>query len=279
MKVNNTLVDFFQFQKSGTSFDPNEYHRMNPDIFKTYFSGYCKKTDEKLFTAKERYFNDYSRIEKINEILPEVIEKVATKGESYFGFSLDVSIHIFVGLYASNAFVDHRAEIYLAVEKLPLDSELLEIIIAHEMVHSYHYHILGRGGIEWKAIDWLDARNSVYLEGVATYFSQKLVQGHPQSVYYSYDRSGEEWLTFCNNNYSKIASAFLADAEGHSNNMEREWLRLSGGEHFGYNRLGYFLGTLFVSDLCKELPESKVLELLAEDRVSMEMNHWLQKLV
>lgn len=75
---------------------------------------------------------------------------------------------------------------------MPLDSELLEIIIAYEMIHSYHYHILGYAGIDWRSIDWLDARNSIYLKGVATYLSQKLVPVHPQSVYFSYDRSGEE---------------------------------------------------------------------------------------
>lgn len=61
--------------------------------------------------------------------------------------------------------------------------------------------------------------------------------------------------------------------------LEREWLSLSGGEHFGYSRLGYFLGTEFVVSLCKRVPEANVLRLLAKDEVSTEMDYWLKELV
>lgn len=262
-----------------TSLNLDDYYETYSNIFQTYFGGYCKKTNEKLSAAKERYVEDINRMEEIRQVLPSIVEKVAAKGQSYFGFSLDIPIHLFVGLYASNAFVDHQAHMYLAIEKLPVDKELLEIIITHEMIHSYHYHVLGYEGIDWNAINWQDARNSMYLEGVATYLSQKLVPGHPKSRYFSYDYDGEKWLSYCKSNREKIASTLLNDLKRQTKNLEREWLRLSGGEHFGYNRLGYFLGTEFVTSLCKRIPEAKVLRLLASDEVSTEMDYWLKELV
>lgn len=274
MKIDNATENFFRLIKSNDSLDLNDYHKEHPDIFNTYFNGYCKKTDVKMAKSIERYSEDYSRLEKVIKMLPHVIEKVAAKGERHFGFSINVPVHIFVGIYGSNAFVDHQAEIYLAVEKLPSDPGLLEIIVAHEMVHSYHYHLLGNAGIDWNSIDWLDARNSMYLEGVATSISEKLVPGYSKSVYFSYDEQGEEWLSFCHDNHLRLADAFLIDFKNGSVNMEREWFRLSGGQQFGYSRIGYYLGTVFVTDLCRKLSEREILTLLAKGSVSKAVDCW-----
>ncbi|WP_100013064.1 aminopeptidase [Lentibacillus sediminis] len=216
-------------------------------------------------------------MKEVAAVLPGVIEELSEKGESYFGFSLPVSAHIFTGLYASNAFVDHQMEMYFAIEKLSQDPSLLRVIVAHEMIHSYHYHLLGHAGIDWQAIDWSDVRNSLYLEGVATYLSEKLVPGHPQHVYFSYEDEGEDWLDFCKQNHKKIAAAFLADLDSENVNMEKEWLRLSGGQHFGYNRLGYYLGTTLVRDLLEELQEEEMLKMLAEKDVAGEVDRWLRQ--
>lgn len=279
MRINDTIPDFLQLFKTHPPVNLEGYYEKHAHVFKTYFGGYCNKTHEKLLSAKERYEVDSNKINKIYQMLPNIIDKVARKGESYFGFSLDKPIHLFVGLYASNAFVDHQAQMYLAIEKLPEEQELLEIIVTHEMIHSYHYHILGRGGIDWRAIDWQDVRNSIYLEGVATYLSKKLVPGHPISSYFSYDYNGDEWLTFCKNHLREIANALLKDLRSQRSNLAREWLKLSGGEHFGYSRLGYFLGTEFVNRLCKELSEDEVLKLLATDKVSIRMDEWIREVV
>ncbi|MEN1970176.1 aminopeptidase [Lentibacillus sp. N15] len=278
MKVNDTTKDFFRLYEADLPFDLHEYHKLYPSIFSTYFNGYCKKTSERLLVAKKRYFEDYSRLKKVNRLLPSVIDKVVTKGESFFGFSLNVPAHILVGLYASNAFVDHQTEVYFAIEKLQPDPELLEIIVAHEIIHSYHYHILDRAGINWNIIDWSDVRNSMYLEGIATYFSQKLVPGYPQSYYFSYDKNGKDWLSYCQNHQLIIAEAFLADLDNQPNEMEREWFRLSGGQRLGYNRLGYFLGTAFVHNLCNKLSDHEIFTLLAQNKASIAVNKWFQKL-
>lgn len=252
---------------------------MYTELFKTYFNGYCKKTPKKITSATERYADDASNLKKVTALLPDIIKKFATTAASYFVFSIDITAHIFVGLYAPNAFVDHRADIYFAVEKLLPDPDLLEVIVTHEFIHSYHYHLLGRAGIDWEAIDWSDVRNSMYLEGVATYLSQKLVPGHTQSVYFSYNLGGEDWLSFCQRHQPQIGAAFLADLAKQPQAMEKGWFRLSGGQRFGYSRVGYFLGTAFVAGLCKELPVAEVLTLLADNRVSEKADDWLRGIV
>lgn len=125
-------------------------------------------------------------------------------------------------------------------------------------------------------MNWKDCAASIYLEGVATYFSQKLVPGHKESVYFSYDEDGEEWLAYCKAHRSEIAQVFLKDMEEETEGMEKEWLRLSGGQRLRFNRLGYFLGTAFVQDLRGRFSESDVLLLLAQGDVSEEVERWLR---
>lgn len=275
MRINDTTEYFLKLYEKDANFNLNEYHQRFPNVFRSYFNGYCKKSDERMVTSSERYHADLPEIKRIRNLLPEVIEKVVERCQAYFGFSIDVPIHIFVGLYASNAFVDHHSAIYLAVEKLHPDSVLLEVILTHEMVHSYHNHLLDQAGIDWLSIDWNDIQNSIYREGIATYFSQLISPGHKESIYYSYDYNGDAWLSFCKNHIMEISESFIIDIKNKATNMEQEWLRLSGGKHFGYNRLGYFLGTAFVHNLCKKMPEAEVLALLANNKASAAFDSWI----
>ncbi len=45
---------------------------------------------------------------------------------------------------------------------------------------------------------------------------------------------------------------------------EKEWFRLSGGSYFGYNRLGYFLGTAFVTYFVQAFGENEALTFLEQ---------------
>ncbi|WP_100013065.1 hypothetical protein [Lentibacillus sediminis] len=59
MKINNTTEDFFRMYEADTSFQLDDYHQHHLEIFTTYFHSYCKKTEQKLTAAKERYPQDY----------------------------------------------------------------------------------------------------------------------------------------------------------------------------------------------------------------------------
>ncbi len=109
--------------------------------------------------------------------------------------------------------------------------------------------------------EWTDASVSLYREGVATYLSKQIVKDLSESVYYSDNSDGEPWLQCYKENEEEIKKRFLQDyVEGWTDKKGKEWFRLSGGDYFGYNRLGYFLGTAFVKYLVQTFGESKTLD-------------------
>ncbi len=60
---------------------------------------------------------------------------------------------------------------------------------------------------------------------------------------------------------------------------EKEWFRLSGGRYFGYNRLGYFLGTSYMEDLVAHLDEEKALNFWCSQDLKSSVMNWLQGLM
>lgn len=276
MQLNHTVQAFLNHFPYEQESQIENYHHLYPEVFETYFNGYCRKTDDKMTAAMDKYLDDLERIKAISRLMPGTIEDIKEITETYFGFPIDVPVHLFVGLYATNAFVDHRSHIYFALEQLTPDPGLLKVVTAHEFIHSYHYHILEKAGIEWSAVDWRSGCPSIYLEGVATFLSRKLVPGHHESVYYSYNRQGEDWLSFCKSHRSEIARILLRDLQQVSPSIDKEWLKMSGGSFFGFNRLGYFLGTEFVSNLFDQMTEVEMLHLLAGGDLKNKMMEWLR---
>ncbi|HET7616537.1 MAG TPA: hypothetical protein VFK27_06195 [Bacillales bacterium] len=269
MEINDRAGEFFQQSRL------SDYHSDNPQIFDIYFNSYCRNTEVKLSKAVRRYKQDSETMKTVLRILPEVISTAVAKAEDHFGFSIDAGIHLFVGIYASNAFVDHRGEIYFAIEQLPADRGMLEIIAVHEIIHSYHYRLLSEAGMKWQKENWDDGYALMYLEGVATEFSEQLVPGYPACCYYTYDYDGESWLDFCKSNEAEILRAFFGDAKEHHVNMTREWFRFSGGARFGQPRLGYYVGKLFVRHLRKSRTERETLQLLAYEDLRKSFREWL----
>lgn len=171
----------------------------------------------------------------------------------------------------------YKYSVFLAIEKLPSLEEYVKVIVAHEIAHIYHnYILLEQTETNWESIPLMNGITSMYLEGVATYISKRLVPDMPESVYYSYDDSGEDWFSFCRGNQKEIARAFLEISNWDIDGL-REWFRLSGGKIFGYTRLGYFLGTVFIEDKLKEIDEYKIYTLLADESFLSIGNQWLEK--
>src|SRR5699024_10388420 len=110
MQINNTTGDFFKLYQSDSEFDIETYQHLHPEIFHTYFKGYCKKTPEKIQAATDNYTADYNKLKKVAALLPDVIQKAERRMKAYFGFHIDACVHIFTGIYASNAFVDHSMD-------------------------------------------------------------------------------------------------------------------------------------------------------------------------
>ncbi|WP_367888620.1 DUF5700 domain-containing putative Zn-dependent protease [Bacillus wiedmannii] len=280
--INNTIPSFLKLLESNDIglCDLNKYYNRYPEIFKEYFKFHCPKTEERLCSAIEKYLAKLEDIHIISETLPRIIQEVSKSYYIQFGFNIDLTYHIFVGGFGSNAFVEREiiGDIFFAAEKLSPDSNHLRVIVAHEIGHIYHNVMLQNDGIDWGKAEWADATVNLYREGVATYLSKQIMKGLNESVYYSYNNDGERWLQCYIENEKQIKNRFLEDyIEGWTFEKEKEWFRLSGGQYFGYNRLGYFLGTAFVEYVVQTLGESEVFTFWNKHNLKSSVINWLSK--
>ncbi|QHT63169.1 aminopeptidase [Paenibacillus lycopersici] len=278
MEIRDTTNHFFELYSNGKlSFDlldENYYKRF--EHFEDYFRTHCAKTKGRIEESIEKYDNDIHKIRRVADFLPRIIQEVYASAALYFGFEVNIDFNLFVGAYGSNAYA-YKYSVFLAIEKLPSLEEYVKVIVAHEIAHIYHnYILLEQTETNWESIPLMNGITSMYLEGVATYISKRLVPDMPESVYYSYDDSGEDWFSFCRGNQKEIARAFLEISNWDIDGL-REWFRLSGGKIFGYTRLGYFLGTIFIEDKLKEIDEYKIYTLLADESFLSIGNQWLEK--
>lgn len=280
--INNTIPSFFKLWES-TDIELavlNQYFTSHPEIFEEYFKYHCPKTKERLSNAINLYPAKIEDIRIIAETLPTIIQEITNKYRNKYSFDVNMKFHIFVGAFGSNAFVEREimGDIFFAVEKLSPDLNHLRVMVAHEIGHIYHNVMLQNNGMDWEKAEWTDAAVNLYREGVATYVSKQIVKGLNESVYYSYDDDGERWLQYCIENEEQIKKRFLKDyIEGWTFEKEKEWFRLSGGQYFGYNRLGYFLGTAFVEYVAQALGESEVFTFWNKHNLKRSVMDWLSK--
>lgn len=283
MKIVDRTPAFFNLSNHSEwsrEFLEEHYYQLYPEIFSLYFSNHCPRTDERINSAIERYTDDMEQMKEVAAKLPGIIKKIMRDFKNYFGVELDLQFNIFVGAYGSNAFVEQKVigQIYFAVEKLSPDSKHLEVIVAHEISHVYHNYLSDQAHLNWSEVEWGHGTNSLFYEGVATYISQQIVKEAEESIYFSYNDLGEEWLAYAKENQSLIASAFLKDVQsGWTFEQEREWFRLSGGSYFGYNRLGYYLGTAFLHDLVKEVGEEQAITYWTAGKIKDKVIAWLEQ--
>ncbi|PIE96370.1 aminopeptidase [Bacillus fungorum] len=280
--INNTIPSFLKLWES-TDVELtvlNQYFTSYPEIFEEYFKYHCPKTKERLSNAINLYPTKVEDIRIIAETLPTIIQVITNEYHNKFNFDVNMKFHLFVGAFGSNAFVEREiiGDIFFAAEKLSPDSNHLHVIVAHEIGHIYHNVMLQNDGMDWGKAEWTDAAVSLYREGIATYLSKQIVKGLNESVYYSYDNDGERWLQYCIENEEQIKDRFWEDyIEGWTLEKEKEWFRLSGGQYFGYNRLGYFLGTAFVEYVAQALGESEVFTFWNKHNLKSSVMDWLSK--
>ncbi|CUB10882.1 hypothetical protein BN2127_JRS1_02668 [Bacillus cereus] len=280
--VNNTIPSFLKLWESNEVELAvlNQYFNSHPEIFEEYFKYHCPKTTDRLSNAINLYPAKIEGIRIIAESFPIIIQEITNEYRNKYSFDVNMKFHIFVGAFGSNAFVEREiiGDIFFAVEKLSPDLKHLRVIVAHEIGHIYHNVMLQNNGMDWEKAEWTDAAVNLYREGVATYVSKQIVKGLNESVYYSYDDDGERWLQYCIENEEQIKKRFLKDyIEGWTFEKEKEWFRLSGGQYFGYNRLGYFLGTAFVEYVAQALGESEVFTFWNKHNLKRDVMDWLSK--
>ncbi|MGG3538576.1 aminopeptidase [Bacillus tropicus] len=280
--INNTIPSFLKLWES-TDIELavlNQYFTSHPEIFEEYFKYHCPNTNERLSNAIKQYPAKIEDIRIITKTLPIIIQEITNEYRNKYHFDVNMKFHIFVGGFGYNAFVEREiiGDIFFAAEKLSPDSNHLRVIVAHEIGHIYHNVMLQNDGMDWEKAEWADAAVNLYREGVATYFSKQIMKGLDESVYYSYDNDGERCLQYYIENEEQIKKRFLEDyIEGWTFEKEKEWFRLSGGQYFGYNRLGYFLGTTFVECVAQTLGESEGFTFWNRHNLKRGVMDWLSK--
>ena len=280
--INNTIPSFLKLWES-TDIELavlNQYFTSHPEIYEEYFKYHCPNTNERLSNAIKQYPAKIEDIRIITKTLPIIIQEITNEYRNKYHFDVNMKFHIFVGGFGSNAFVEREiiGDIFFAAEKLSPDSNHLRVIVAHEIGHIYHNVMLQNDGMDWEKAEWADAAVNLYREGVATYFSKQIMKGLDESVYYSYDNDGERCLQYYIENEEQIKKRFLEDyIEGWTFEKEKEWFRLSGGQYFGYNRLGYFLGTAFVECVAQTLGESEGFTFWNRHNLKRGVMDWLSK--
>lgn len=283
MTIDNRIPSFltmFDSKKQLTLADLEEYFSENELIFKDYFPIHCPKTKERLLMAIDKYDDKIQDIRTISNTLPSIVEEMEKRFQKVFQLDLALRHVLMVGTFGSNAFVtrDDRRKIFLAVEKLSAKREHLDVIVAHEIGHVTHFALATRQGLDWSTVEWGHGLTTLFTEGAATYISKKIVPGLQESVYFTYDDAGDPWVTCYEKNKSEIKRRFLADvAEEWDMVKEKEWFRLRGGNYFGYERLGYLLGTDYVEQLVEKLGEEEALTFWNGNDVKADILQWLDK--
>lgn len=283
MQIENNIPVFLEFWESSEQprlADLESYLNEHSKIYEKYFPMHCPRTDERLTAALQKYEGKMDDIRAISDSLPAIIEEVDEKFERTFGLGLELSFKLMVGTFGSNAFVtkDNRREIYFAVEKLSAERDHLKVITAHEIGHVTHFALATRDGMDWSAVDWGHGLTNLFMEGAATYLSKRIVPELQKPVYFSFDDEGDPWVKCYEENKSELKRRFLEDASGDWDmEKEREWFRLSGGAYFGYNRLGYVLGTDYVEQLVGRIGEDAALTFWNGNDLKADILEWLRK--
>lgn len=265
MKIHNTVPYFLE------NFEPSEqflkqYHQMFQSSFKEYFLYHCKNADEKIRIAVEKYPMNFNDIKTINDKIEPLIHQIVSTYEQRYHVKFTKDVHIIVGAYGSNAFTHRQIipEVTFCVERLSPIDEHLKVIIAHEFGHALHNLLSDKEGMDWSKIDWSHPYTWLFQEGCATYFSKQVTVAN-EAVYFSYDDRGDAWLQFANCNKKEIISTFMEDMKNfEANVIFREWFSINGGTHFGFTRLGYFIGYHIVSRLVEKYNEQQAVTLWKE---------------
>ncbi|WP_285397317.1 hypothetical protein [Lysinibacillus sp. fls2-241-R2A-57] len=210
MFIHDTVTDFTNSYLPTIDY-LKEYYEKHASHFEEYFLYHCHNVDEKMTTAIPKHQEKISALIEIKDKMPKLINDIARDYEEMYGITFTKDIHLIVGLFGSNAFTYRQIipEIAFCLEKLSPQDRHLQIIIAHEFGHALHHLLSEKRGIDWGKVDWESPFTWLLQEGIATYFSTRLVSAR-KDEYFAFQED-VEWMTFATNNKQRIIEAFLTD--------------------------------------------------------------------
>ena len=226
------------------------YFNKHPEIYSYYFDNHCHNKELKLENALKAHPNKIEQMNWITDKLKSLTPQITKEYEKRFQIIFSKDVYIFVGLGGSNAYTYRSMDPHIAfcVEKFEPNEDGLNVIIAHEFGHAAHHLFTTNNGIDAKDIQWNNPYTWLLQEGVATYLSTLIVNAD-KDIYFAY-QPDPEWLSYCEENTKTIINAFQQDlVQSTPAEIFKEWFSINGGQTFGYNRIGYYIGYLLVKYL------------------------------
>ncbi len=280
MKIIDTVPDFLHKYEPTIDF-LRVYYSKYPEIFKEYFSGHCKDTEERHLQSINRYPEAFEYIQQVHDNIQSILEEIVVAYQLQYEVSFPIDVNLIVGGFGSNAYTYKQIipNITFALEKLSPEPDHLRVIVAHEFGHCAQNIISDRAGMDWSTAKWTEPLIWLYREGIATNFSKQIAPGLEPSIYLSYGNNELEWgEEFKAKQISEFKQTFLRDYEElDTRNLFFEWFSINGGKTFGHSRLAYFLGTLFVEDYIEQHGEQEAIIAWMKPGFEEKVKGWLHE--
>lgn len=276
--INDTVQFFMINYESSVSFLKN-YYQKYPDIFYEYFAYHCRDTEERHLQSILKYPNYFKTIEEVHHKIIPIIQEITEKYNKVYRISFPIEVNLIVGGFGSNAYTHRQIipNITFSLEKLSPVEAHLRTIVAHEFGHAAHNIISNNAKINWGLVQWNNPLTWLNQEGAAIHFSRKTVPNEVQSIYFSFDHNGEEWLEFCTQNMKEIKNEFAKDYSLLTPElMFKEWFSINGGKKFGFNRLGYYIGDLFFQNQIQQIGEYEAIIAWKNNDFVDNVKEWLK---
>ena len=224
----------------------NSAHVFTDDLKECLDSG-CYEYEKDVLPILNAVYH-HPELETLYTSFCNVTEGLNDKVIECFGRELDIDIVLYVGLCNGAGWVTNlngRDVILLGIEKILelnwCDVNAMRGLIYHELGHVYHkqygrFHQHGEDNS--RSFVW-----QLFTEGVAMYFEQALVKDFH---YFHQDVDG--WLSWCEEHFPQIMADFHRDLPTMTKSNQRyfgDWV-----SYHGKGDVGYYLGTMFVQQLC-----------------------------
>ncbi|UNL83524.1 hypothetical protein [Priestia koreensis] len=258
------------------------YFNKYPNLFTSYFAYHCQDTEERHIQSLQKYPAIMADIKRTHQEIIPIIHAVAIEYHVLYKLTFPINVNLIVGGFGSNAFAEREIipNVTFALERLSPHPHHLKVIIAHEFGHVAQNMLSDAAGMKWDELNWLDPLIWLLQEGAAIHFSRKTVPALNESIYFSFDDTGDDWLLFCKKHQQELKRQFAADYNQLSSNaLFHEWFSIRGGFHYGYQRIGYFLADLFFQNQIAKFGEDEAIIAWRHEEFYVKAKEWLTNVV
>ncbi|WP_245808880.1 hypothetical protein [Shouchella patagoniensis] len=280
MQINDTVPYFLNHYQPTISFLRN-YYENYPETFKSYFPLHCKDTKERLQQSLDKYPHAFQTITEVHALIPSIIKETAEHYRTRYMIDYPGTIHLLVGGFGSNSYTHRQIipDISFALERLLPNRQSLRVIVAHEFGHATQNILSDQAGMKWEKKEWTNPLIWLNQEGAATHFSRQIAPELPRSIYFTYSTEGDDdWLEFAIASEQVIKRAFASDYDNETTAfLLREWFSVNGGTHFGYSRLGYFLGDRFFQQQIERFGEKEAIIAWRKPSFLDDVSKWIRQ--